>query len=82
VVETKDTWYVYRTRQIEIVSPHAVQVVAPVPNQPGRKPTEQIITLTTCNPKFNNYQRLIIHGVLDPAETHTRDQGRPAVLGG
>jgi LPXTG-site transpeptidase (sortase) family protein len=82
VVETKDTWYVYKTRQTEIVSPHAVQVVAPVPNQPGRKPTEQMITLTTCNPKFNNYQRLIIHGVLDPTETHTRDQGRPAVLGG
>jgi sortase A len=57
-------------------------VVAPVPNQPGKKPTQQVITLTTCNPKFNNYQRLIIHGVLDPTQTRTRAEGRPAVLGG
>jgi LPXTG-site transpeptidase (sortase) family protein len=82
VVETKDTWYVYKTSQIEIVSPHAVQVVAPVPNQPGKKPTQQMITLTTCNPKFNNYQRLIVHGVLDQSQTRARGQGRPAVLGG
>jgi sortase A len=41
-----------------------------------------MITLTTCNPKFNNYQRLIVHGVLDQSQTRTRDQGRPAVLGG
>jgi sortase A len=82
VVETKDYWYVYKATQTEIVSPHAVQVVAPVPNQPGKKPTQQMITLTTCNPKFNNYQRLIIHGVLDPTQTRTRAEGRPAVLGG
>jgi sortase A len=82
VVETKDYWYVYKASQTEIVSPHAVQVVAPVPNQPGKKPTQEMITLTTCNPKFNNYQRLIIHGVLDPTQTRTRAQGRPAVLGG
>src|SRR5262249_12420179 len=82
VVETKDTWYVYKVSQTEIVSPHAMQVVAPVPDQPGKKPTQQMITLTTCNPKFNNYQRLIVHGVLDPTQTHTRAHGRPAVLGG
>lgn len=82
VVETKDYWYVYKASQTEIVSPHAVQVVAPVPNQPGKKPTQEMITLTTCNPKFNNYQRLIIHGVLDPTQTRTRAEGRPAVLGG
>jgi LPXTG-site transpeptidase (sortase) family protein len=82
VVETKDTWYVYKTSQVEIVSPHAVQVVAPVPNQPGKKPTEQMLTLTTCNPKFNNYQRLVVHAVLDPTQTRSRAQGRPAALGG
>jgi sortase A len=41
-----------------------------------------MITLTTCNPKWDNYQRLIVHGVLDPTETRTRAQGRPAILGG
>jgi sortase A len=82
VVETKDKWYVYRASQTEIVSPHAVQVVAPVPNQPGKKPTDALLTLTTCNPKFNNYQRLVVHAALDPSQTRNRDQGRPAVLGG
>jgi sortase A len=82
VVETKDTWYVYRASQTHIVSPTAVQVVAPVPNQPGKKPTQAMLTLTTCNPKFNNYQRLIVHAVLDPTQTRPHDQGRPTVLGG
>ncbi|NJC68769.1 class E sortase [Planosporangium thailandense] len=82
VVETKDTWYVYRVTKSEIVSPNAVQVVAPVPDQPGKTPTQAMLTLTTCNPKWDNYQRLIVHAALDPSQTRTRDQGRPAVLGG
>jgi sortase A len=82
VLETKDNWYVYRTVQSHIVDPHAVQVVAPVPNQPGKTPTQAMLTITTCNPKFDNYERLVIHAVLDPTQTRTRDQGRPPVLGG
>jgi sortase A len=81
VVETKDTWYVYRVTQNHIVSPNAVQVVAPVPNQPGKKPSQAMLTLTTCNPKFDNYQRLIVHAALDPSQTRSRAEGRPAVLG-
>jgi sortase A len=82
IVETKDTWYVYRASETSIVSPNAVEVVAPVPNQPGTKATNAMLTLTTCNPKFNNYQRLIVHAVLDPSQTRAHDKGRPAVLGG
>jgi sortase A len=60
-------------------------VVAPVPDRPGRKPTQALLTLTTCNPKFNNYQRLIVHARL--AETVKRDPalsdaGKPAELQG
>jgi sortase A len=82
IVETKDMWYVYRTVQSHIVSPNAVQVVAPVPNQPGKKPTGAMLTITTCNPKFNNYERLVIHATLDPTQTRSRADGRPAALGG
>ena len=41
-----------------------------MPGEPGKKPTKSMLTLTTCNPKFDNYQRLIIHAELDaqPAE--------------
>jgi sortase A len=83
IVETRTTWYVYHVSSIEVVNPHAVQVVAPVPNQPGKKPTadQRFLTLTTCNPKYNNYQRLVVHGTLDTAPT-PRTGPRPAELGG
>ena len=84
-VETRTNWYIYRVTGQEIVKPTAVQVVAPVPDRPGRKPTQALLTLTTCNPKFNNYQRLIVHARLtdtvkrDPA---LPDAGKPAALEG
>jgi len=46
-----------------------------VPDQPRAKATKALLTLTTCNPKFNNYQRLIVHAQL---VSHVkRDQARP-----
>jgi sortase A len=80
VVETRDTWYVYRVYQSQIVAPTAVQVVAAVPDKPGQKPTQALITLTTCNPKWDNYQRLIVHGQLERSQPRTA--GKPAEIGG
>ena len=82
VVETRTYWYVYHVSSIEVVSPHAVQVVAPVPNQPGvqPRPDQRFLTLTTCNPKYNNYQRLVVHGTLDTAPM-PRSGPKPAELG-
>jgi len=62
IVETGTGRYVYRVTNVVIVSPTAVEVVQPVP--PGEH-AGQLLTLTTCNPKFNNYQRLIVHAALD-----------------
>jgi sortase A len=82
-VETRDSWFVYEVTNQEIVKPNAVEVVAPVPDKPGVKPTKALLTLTTCNPKFNNYQRLIVHAQLvktiarDPA---LPDAGKPAEM--
>ena len=83
-VETRTNWYVYRVTDEQIVKPSAVEVVAPVPNKPNAKPTKSMLTLTTCNPKFNNYERLIVHAEL--VETFKRDAalpnaGRPADIG-
>ena len=75
VIKTADTWYIYRITGHEIVLPTAVQVVAPVPNKPGVAPTKALLTMTTCNPKFNNYQRLVVHGEL--SRTQPRGRGRP-----
>ena len=80
VVQTADTWFVYKVIGREIVKPTAVEVVAPVPDQPGKTPTVALLTLTTCNPKFNNYQRLVVHAQLD--RTQPRTAGNPAELGG
>lgn len=80
VIKTADTWYVYRVTGHEIVLPTAVQVVAPVPNKPGVAPTKALLTMTTCNPKFNNYQRLVVHAELN--RTQPVAQGDPAELKG
>ncbi|MFG2101583.1 class E sortase [Micromonospora echinaurantiaca] len=80
VVEDKNTWYVYKVTRNHIVKPTQVEVVAPVPGKPGQKPTKRMLTLTTCNPKFDNYQRLIIHAELDRSQP--KSAGRPAELGG
>ncbi|MER7889020.1 class E sortase [Micromonospora sp. NPDC094482] len=80
VVESKTDWYVYKVSQTRIVKPTQVEVVAAVPGKPGVKATKRMLTLTTCNPKFDNYQRLIIHAELD--RTQPKSAGRPAELGG
>jgi LPXTG-site transpeptidase (sortase) family protein len=80
VVETADSWYIYKVVGSEVVTPNAVQVIAPVPNQPGVPPTTAMLTMTTCNPKLRNYQRLIVHAEL--ARTDTHSAGRPPELGG
>jgi LPXTG-site transpeptidase (sortase) family protein len=79
VVETKDAYYLYRVTQNVIVKPSAVEVVAPVPGQPGATPTEAMLTLTTCNPKWDNNQRMIVHAKLERLQPHA--DGPPAELG-
>lgn len=49
IVETAEAWYVYEVTSHEIVLPSAIEVTAPVPNQPGVAPTERMLTLTTCH---------------------------------
>ncbi|WP_328464097.1 class E sortase [Actinoplanes sp. NBC_00393] len=82
-VETRENWYVYRVYDLEIVKPHQVEVVAPVPGKPKAKPKEALLTLTTCNPKFNNYERLIVHAKLVdtvPRNQTLPDAGMPAEI--
>ena len=80
VVETRTMFYIYLVTGLQIVAPTAVEVVAPVPGQPGEAPSLAMLTLTTCNPKWDNYQRLILHAKLD--HSMPRSAGRPKELGG
>ncbi|MFC7528935.1 class E sortase [Actinoplanes sp. GCM10030250] len=82
-VETRDSWYVYHVYKSEVVKPNQVEVVAPVPGKPRAKPTKALLTLTTCNPKFNNYERLIVHAELVqtvPRDPTLADAGMPAEM--
>ena len=82
VVETADSWFVYRvlgdpaTGDVDadpsgipgmhIVSPSAVEVVAPTPNAAASAaPSGAYLTLTTCHPRYSARQRLVVHARLD-----------------
>ena len=80
IVETADTWFTYRVTGSEVVLPNALQVTLPVPDSPGAVPTQAVITLTTCTPKFSARQRLVIHGLLQA--TLPKSAGQPPALTG
>ncbi len=78
VVETADRWVTYRTTGSQVVAPSAVEVTLPVPGSPDATPTQAVITLTTCDPKYSARQRLIVSGLL--ADTRPKSAGRPPAL--
>jgi sortase A len=63
-VETQDAWYEYTLRRDQIVRPTDTWVIDPVPGDPGAVPTDRLITLTTCNPRWGNTTRWIWWGDL------------------
>ncbi|MCU1594284.1 MAG: putative sortase (Surface protein transpeptidase) [Frankiales bacterium] len=64
VLETRSMFFTYTVRGLTIVQPDAVGETDPVPNQPTAKPTEKLLTLTTCNPKYSARTRLVIRAVM------------------
>jgi sortase A len=76
VVETADEVYVYEVTSRELVRPGDVDVIGPVPGEPGRQPTEALLTMTSCHPKFSATQRFVVHARL--SETVPRAEWDPA----
>ncbi|MGH8970618.1 MAG: class E sortase [Actinomycetes bacterium] len=68
VAETKDTWYTYRVDRIRIVAPSDVWVIQPVPGKPRAEPTEALLTLTTCNPRWASTERMVVFGHLETTQ--------------
>lgn len=64
-VQTQDGFYTYVYRNTQIVLPDRVDVLAPVPTQPGVEPEERILTLTSCNPRFGAQERIIAYAVME-----------------
>lgn len=73
IVTTATRVYVYRVFHSMLVQPTQVNVLDPVPGEPGVVPTQRRITLTTCNPRWGHTTRLIVYGVL--ASTTVRPAG-------
>ncbi|MHB1740480.1 MAG: class E sortase [Actinomycetes bacterium] len=78
-VETRASWYTYVVDRMQIVLPTDVGVILPVPGQPGVAPSGRLITLTTCNPRWGSWQRLIWFGHL-VSVTSKADSPPPAAV--
>ena len=75
VVETQSAYFVYRVTGQAIVPPTQVQVLDPVPNQPGVTPTAAQFTLTSCDPRYGSTNRYIVYSRLETSIPHS--QGLP-----
>jgi len=78
VVETKESWYVYRMRSSTTVPPDRVDVVAPVPEQPNAVPTERLLTMTACHPKYSARERYVVYAVMESWQP--KSAGEPTAL--
>ncbi|MCI1915429.1 MAG: class E sortase [Bifidobacteriaceae bacterium] len=66
VIRTDQYWYVYHYTSHEIVLPTQTDVIAPVPHHLGETPTQRLITLTTCEPRYTAAtHRWITYGTFD-----------------
>jgi sortase A len=64
VVETATEVFVYEVTSREVVGPRDVEVIAPVPGEPGEPPTRALLTMTSCHPRYAATQRFVVHGTL------------------
>ena len=78
VLETRDTWFTYTVTGTRIVRPSAIEVTYPVPGDRGATPTERLLTMTTCHPRFSARQRMVVSAEL--TATDAKSSGTPAAL--
>ena len=64
VVETKASYLVYGVDRHVIVRPDQVEVIAPVPQDPGARPTQAWLTMTACHPRYSASQRYVVFAKL------------------
>ncbi|MEU6661608.1 class E sortase [Streptomyces sp. NPDC046821] len=79
VVETQDTYYVYKmTSILPQTPPSNTSVLDPVPPGSGFTAPGRYITLTTCTPEFTSTYRMIVWGKM--VEERPRSKGKPDAL--
>lgn len=62
-VQTRQRTFTYVVTRNFITSPQSWPEVSATP--PGFQPGSRVLTLTTCDPKWDNYHRLVVHAVLE-----------------
>lgn len=79
VVETQDTYFVYKvTSMLPVTPPSNTSVLDPVPPGSGFTRPGRYITLTTCTPEFTSKYRLIVWGKM--VQERPRSKGKPDAL--
>nr|WP_239092049.1 class E sortase [Streptomyces sp. SID14478] len=79
VVETQDTYYVYKmASRLPQTSPSNTSVLNPIPAGSGFTKAGRYITLTTCTPEFTSTYRMIVWGKM--VEERPRSKGKPDAL--
>ncbi|MFI2201933.1 class E sortase [Streptomyces sp. NPDC020192] len=79
VVETQDTYFVYKvTSTLPVTSPSNTSVLDPIPRGSGFTQPGRYITLTTCTPEFTSKYRLIVWGKM--VQERPRSEGKPDAL--
>ena len=64
-VQTKDGYYTYVFRNNQIVLPSRGDILLPVPTQAGATPTERLMTMTSCNPRFGAEERIVAYSIME-----------------
>ena len=78
IVETRSSYVVYTVQRHVVVTPDHVEVVAPVPQEPGAKPDAAMLTMTACHPRFSAAERYVVFAKL--LRTIPRADGIPPSL--
>ncbi|WP_194421089.1 class E sortase [Microbacterium abyssi] len=78
VVETPEGWFTYRFRNLEYVTPDAVDVLLDVPQMPDVATGERYLTLTACSPLYSLAERIIGYAVFEGFQP--RVEGAPESL--
>jgi sortase A len=64
IVETRSAYTVYAVKRHVIVLPTQVEVLDPVPQHPGARPTVGWMTMTACHPKYSAAKRYVVFAEL------------------
>jgi sortase A len=71
-IDTRLNTYTYRVTGQHTVLPTDTAVTDPVPDHPGQRATQRLITLITCNPAWTGTHRVIVTGKLVSAAARSQ----------